>query len=350
MYHKTNIITVAAAIAVWTFNSPLKAELQSLSFLSSNSVDVSSSEKNIPFTYTASESIAHIQLYFRQETPTGFGRFYGWTGSGTKIQVPKFTKPGKWIIEQIDYYPESGNSITYARNPSAFYGSWFGNGPKPLPAGVDQLEILVANTLSDEAAPTLIDFSVDMEQLRYSYEGSLYAPCTITADDNLSGFDSADISFGEANADFNSYFKVNGMTNVYEGKMFFWNPEVNKIYNFQSALVKDQSGNAIYISSSGQIYSDGYYQINSSPTTGTPFDNLAIQLPETFVGLPRDPAYSSGSSSGGGATSGGGAAEVKKSKKGKGKSSAKKSGSGFKKSAASKSSGGKKSGGKKKKK
>ena len=291
------IIKVQILLVLLYLIVPVKGELQSLSFLSSNSVDVSSSEKNIPFTYTASESITHIQLYFRQETPTGFGRFYGWTGSGTKIQVPKFTKSGKWIIEQIDYYPVSGNSITYARNPSAFYGSWFGDGPKPLPAGVDQLEILVANTLSDEAAPTLIDFSVDMEQLRYSYDGGLYAPCTIRVEDNLSGFDSAYISFGEVSADFNSYFKVSGLTNVYEGKIQFRNPEVNKTYNFESARIQDQTGNAIYISSSGQIYSDGYYQINSSPTTGTPFHNLAIQLPESFVGLPTDSDYYSVSSS-----------------------------------------------------
>lgn len=291
------IIKVQILLVLLYLIVPVKGELQSLSFLSSNSVDVSSSEKNIPFTYTASESITHIQLYFRQETPTGFGRFYGWTGSGTKIQVPKFTKPGKWIIEQIDYYPVSGNSITYARNPSAFYGSWFGDGPKPFPAGVDQLEILVANTLSDEAAPTLIDFSVDMEQLRFSYDGGLYAPCTIRVEDNLSGFDSAYISFGEVSADFNSYFKVSGLTNVYEGKIQFRNPEVNKTYNFESARIQDQTGNAIYISSSGQIYSDGYYQINSSPTTGTPFHNLAIQLPESFVGLPTDSDYYSVSSS-----------------------------------------------------
>jgi len=284
MYHKTNRIIVATAIAVWTFNSPLKAELQSLSFFSSNSVDVSNSEQNIPFTYTASESITHIQLYFRQETPTGFGRFYGWTGSGTKIQVPKFTKPGKWIIEQIDYYPTSGNNTTYARNPNSF--------ENPLPTGMEQLEVQVANTVTDDVPPTLISFAVNMEQLRYSYEGILYAPCTITVEDNLSGFDSAYVSFGEVSADFSSYFKVNGLTNVYEGKIFFWNPEVNKIYNFESALVKDQSGNAIYISSSAQTYSDGYYQINSSSVTGTPFDNLAIQLPGSFVGLPRDSGYS----------------------------------------------------------
>ena len=298
MYHKTNRIIVATAIAVWTFNSPLKAELQSLSFLSSNSVDVSSSEKNIPFAYTASESITHIQLYFRQETPTGFGRIYGWTGSGTKIQVPKFTKPGKWIIEQIDYYPEYGNPTTYARNPFAIYGSWLGGAdPKPLPAGMQQLEILVANAVTDDAAPTLIDFKVDMEQLRFTSQGSLYAPCTIMVEDNLSGFDSADISFGEVTVGFNSYFKADGSTNVYEGKLYFWNAEVNKIYNFDSALVKDQTGNALHISSSGQPYSDGYYQINSSPVTGTPFDNLAIQLPETFADLPIDSDYYSVSSS-----------------------------------------------------
>lgn len=289
MYHKTNRIIVATAIAVWTFNSPLKAELQSLSFLSSNSVDVSSSEKNIPFTYTASESITHIQIYFRQETPTGFGRFYGWTGSGTKIQVPKFTKPGKWIIEQIDYYPTSGNSTTYARNPNSFQN--------PLPTGMEQLEIFVANAVTDDAAPTLIDFKADMEQLRYTSQGSLYAPCTIMVEDNLSGFDSADISFGEVTVGFNSYFKVDGSTNVYEGKLYFWNAEVNKIYNFDSALVKDQSGNALHISSSGQPYMDGYYQVNSSLVTGTPFDSLAIQLPETFVGLPIDSDYYSVSSS-----------------------------------------------------
>ena len=349
MYHKTNRMIVATAIAVWTFNSPLKAELQSLSFLSSNSVDISNSEKNIPFTYTASESITHIQLYFRQETPTGFGRFYGWTGSGTKIQVPKFTKPGKWIIEQIDYYPTSGNSTTYARNPNSFQN--------PLPTGMEQLEVQVASTVTDNVPPTIVNFIIDMEQLRFSYSGGLYAPCIITVEDNVSGFDSASISFTEfsqttwANASIYSLNKVSGLTNVYKGEIYFMNPKEKATYTFQSSLIQDQSGNAIYVSSSGQPYSDGYYQINSSPVTGTPFDNLAIQLPETFVGLPRDSGYSSGSSSGGGGTSGGGAAEVKKSKKGKGKSSAKKSGSGSsKKSAASKSSGGKKSGGKKKKK
>jgi hypothetical protein len=325
---------------------PVKGELQSLSFLSSNSVDVSSSEKNIPFTYTPSENFSNIQVILRQDKPTGFGRFYGWQSSddlGPRIQVPRFIKPGKWIIEQIDYRA-SGNRTTYARDLAAFYGSWAsGTDPKALPASIKQLEIQVANTVIDDAAPTLIDFSVDMEQLRYSYDGGLYAPCTITVEDKLSGFDSAYISFGEVSADFNSYFKVIGLTNVYEGKIYFWNPEVNKTYNFESARVEDQSGNAIYISSSGQTYSDGYYQINSSPTTGTPFDNLAIQLPETFIGLPRDSGYSSGLSSGVGGTSGGGAADVKKSKKGKGKSSAKKT-------SGSKKSGGKKSGGKKAKK
>ena len=353
MYHKTNRIIVATAIAVLTFNSPLKADLQSLSFLSSNSVDVSSSEKNIPFTYTPSENFSNIQVILRQDNPTGFGRFYGWQSSddlGPRIQVPRFIKPGKWIIEQIDY-SASGNRTTYARDLAAFYGSWAGGtDPKTLPAGIKQLEIQVANTVIDDVPPTLISFDVDMEQLRFSYDGGLYAPCTITVEDNLSGFDSAFISFGEVSADFNSYFKVSGLTNVYEGKIQFRNPEVNKTYNFESARIQDQTGNAIYISSSGQIYSDGYYQINSSPTTGTPFHNLAIQLPETFIGLPRDSGYSSGSSSGGGGTSGGGPAQVQKSKKG-GKSSAKKSNSGSsKKSAASKSSGGKKSGGKKKKK
>ncbi len=86
---------------------PVKGELQSLSFLSSNSVDVSSSEKNIPFTYTASGGDSFIRISFRQENPTGFGRFYGETymsHMSHSIQVPKFTKPGKWIIEQITLY------------------------------------------------------------------------------------------------------------------------------------------------------------------------------------------------------------------------------------------------------
>ena len=295
MYHKTNRIIVATAIAVWTFNSPLKAELQSLSFLSSNSVDVSSSEKNIPFTYTASENITHIQLYFRQETPTGFGRIYGWTGSGTKIQVPKFTKPGKWIIEQIDYYPTSGNSTTYARNPNSFQN--------PLPTGMEQLEVQVASTVTDNVPPTIVNFIIDMEQLRFSYSGGLYAPCIITVEDNVSGFDSASISFTEfsqttwANASIYSLNKVSGLTNVYKGEIYFMNPKEKATYTFQSSLIQDQSGNAIYVSSSGQPYSDGYYQINSSPVTGTPFDNLAIQLPETFVDLPIDSDYYSVSSS-----------------------------------------------------
>jgi hypothetical protein len=378
MYHKVNRVIVATAIAVLTFNSPVKGELQNVSFLSSNSVDVSSSEKNIPFTYTASESISYITIYFREDTTTGFGRFYGHLSSdesGLFIQVPKFTKPGKWIIEQIDTYPSSGNPTTFARDPYAFYGSWFGEtGPKPLPAGIKQLEIQVANTVIDDTAPTLINFSVDMEQLRFDNSGDLYAPCKITVGDNLSGFDSASISFifsegsqsTSVGASIYWHGKVSGFTNVYEGKIYFWNPEVNKTYNFESALVKDQSGNALYISSSGQPYSDGYYQINSSPVTGTPFDNLAIQLPESFVGLPRDPAYSSGSSSGGAGASpasGGGSSEKsKKAKKGGGKSSAKKSSekkdkdvkkSSRKKSDKKSSSGGgdsKKSGGKKKKK
>ena len=75
------------------------------------------------------------------------------------------------------------------------------------------------------------------------------------------------------------------------------NPKEKTTYTFQSSLIQDQSGNAIYVSSSGQHYSDGYYQINSSPVTGTPFDNLAIQLPETFVDLPIDSDYYSVSSS-----------------------------------------------------
>jgi hypothetical protein len=358
MYHKTNKIIVATAMAVWTFNSPLKAELQSLSFLSSNSVDVSSSEKNIPFIYTASESITHIQIYFRQENPTGFGRFYGWTGSGTKIQVPKFTKPGKWIIDKIDYYPTSGNSTTYARNPSSFQN--------PLPTGMEQLEVQVANTVTDDVPPTIVNFFIDLEQLRFSYSGGLYAPCTITVEDNVSGFDSASISFTEvsqttwANASIYSLNKVSGLTNVYKGEIYFINPKEKATYTFQSSLIQDQSGNAIYISSSGQSYNDGYYQINSSSVNGTPFDNLAIELPESFVGLPRDSGYSSGTSSGAGGAapaSGGGSSE--KSKKGK-KSSPKKSSdkkdnnkSAGKKSEKKSSGGGgdsKKSGGKKKKK
>ena len=250
MYHKLNKIIVATAMVVTTFNLPLKAELQNLSFLSSNSVDVSSSEKNIPFTYTASESITHIQLYFRQETPTGFGRFYGWTGSGTKIQVPKFTKPGKWIIEQIDYYPTSGNSTTYARNPNSFQN--------PLPTGMEQLEVQVASTVTDNVPPTIVNFIIDMEQLRFSYSGGLYAPCIITVEDNVSGFDSASISFTEfsqttwANASIYSLNKVSGLTNVYKGEIYFMNPKEKATYTFQSSLIQDQSGNAIYVSSSGQ--------------------------------------------------------------------------------------------------
>ena len=292
---------VATAIAVWTFNSPLKAELQSLSFLSSNSVDVSSSEKNIPFTYTASGGDSFMTISFRQENPTGFGRFYGdtTTNSSHSIQVPKFTKPGKWIIEEITLYylkieEVNGHRVhrvsRYARDPDP---SSFEN---PLPTGVKELEVQVANIVTDDVPPTFISFAVDMEQLRFSYEGSLYAPCTITVEDNLSGFDWASISFGEASIGFNSYSKVSSLTNVYEGTITFSSPEVNKTYNFESARIQDQTGNALHISSSGQPYSDGYYQINSSPVTGTPFDNLAIQLPETFVGLPTDSDYSSVSS------------------------------------------------------
>lgn len=343
MYHKANRVIVATAIAVLTFNSPVKGELQNVSFLSSNSVDVSSSEKNIPFTYTSSESISYITIYFREDTTTGFGRFYGHLGSdesGLFIQVPKFTKPGKWIIEQIDTYPSSGNPTTFARDPYAFYGSWFGEtGPKPLPAGIKQLEIQVANTVIDDTAPTLINFSVDMEQLRFDNSGDLYAPCKITVGDNLSGFDSASISFissegsqsTSVGASIYWHGKVSGFTNVYEGKIYFWNPEVNKTYNFESALVKDQSGNALYISSSGQPYSDGYYQINSSPVTGTPFDNLAIQLPNSFVGLPRDSGYSSGSSSSDSSK------RVKKATKSKAKKPSKKKPGSAKKSTSKKS-------------
>ena len=343
MLHKLIRIAAATAIMVLSFNSPVKGELQSVSFLSSNSVDVSSSEKNIPFTYTASESISYITIYFREDKPTGFGRFYGHLSSdesGLFIQVPKFTKPGKWLIEQIDTYPRSGNPTTFARDPSAFYGSSFGEtGPKPLPAGINQLEIQVANTLIDDLPPKLIGFAVNIEELRFDNSGELYAPCTITVEDNLSGFDSADIFFISEGSQNNWvsvsiywHMEVSGFKNVYQGKIYFWNPEVNKTYNFESALVKDQSGNAIHISSQGATHGDGYYQINSLPVTGTPFDNLAIQLPESFVGLPTDSDYSSVSSSSDSSK------RLKKAKKSKAKKPLKKKPGSAKKSSSKKSS------------
>ena len=231
---------------------------------------------------------------------------------------------------------------------------------------MESISFNVANTKRDTVPPAITSFNIDLDKLEKSATGYyLYAPCTVTATDDKSGFEGLIGTFvgNHTKLDIGTFsgWTQTG-TNTFKTNVTFSNAQPGENLSLKEIGYADRAGNAVYHSISLETCTLNSYTVNRTEPIPQIF-NAIIELPDNFNNIPLrssgsgSPSFSgSADSSGGGVASSSssqGSSEFKKSKKKgkKAKSSVKKSNGGSsKKSAASKSSGSKKSGGKKKKK
>jgi len=317
--------------------------------LSKTSVDATSSDQTIAFT--TSPANAYIQIKFLQNPPNGVASLYGTAYDASPIFIPKGTYPGTWILSEVIWSDDGGTSKVYTRTPTK---SW----EIPLTSEMESVSFNVSNTNRDTVPPAVTSFNIDLDKLEKSASGYyLYAPCTVTATDDKSGFEGLIGVFvgNHTTLDIGTFsgWTQTG-TNTFKTDVTFSNAQPGENLSLKEIGYADRAGNAVYHSISVEPYTLNNYTVNRTEPIPQIF-NVIIELPDNFNNIPLRSSGSAGSSGGGVASSSSsqGSSEVKKSKKKgkKGKSSAKKSNGGSsKKSAASKSSSGKKAGGKKSKK
>jgi hypothetical protein len=351
-----------------------KAELESLELPEVNSVDVTNQKALIRLQWSATEIIDYFSVEFKKSPPEGLGAITGAvfpnSASGSALlEVPRYAKPGVWLIDSIFLVRPSGANFHYVRNPASFDSNL------PIPASLENLAITVMNSTRDDNAPVVEKFEVEISKLRRDSQGFLYAPCKMIVRDDLSGFDTAEIVFrpespsqNGVTAHLNRADFIYGIGGVvsdgtrsdYTGRVYFGadDPTPSAKYFFSTALIKDRAGNADFISAEiPKQYSAQGIIVEAVAADGTPFEQNQFQIPSNLATIPQDAiptktawGLAGGSSSSSSSGGNGGAVSVKKIKKSSKSSAKKSSGGSSKKSSASKSSGGSKSGGKKAKK
>jgi hypothetical protein len=334
--------------------------------LSKTSVDATSSGQTIAFTYSPGD--VYIHLKYVQNPPNGVAVLWGWDSEGARINIPKGTYPGDWIISEVSYYEygNQGQQSIYSRNYPL-------EGSRPLTFEMEGLSINVTNSNPDTVPPTIAAFDIDLNKLTKAFDGeTLYAPCTLTVKDDNSGFEvtgdgiwGAFVGSKGATLSLSGFYWEKTGQDTYTSLIRFSRAQPGETFLLYDVGYADKAGNAVYHSPSLESYTSNSYTVNRTEPIPQIF-NVEIQLPDNFTDIPLHTWGFSGSgdSSGSGAassTSSSASTEAKKSKKKgkeakkggvnkKEKSATKSSSKSSKKSAASKSSGGKKSGGKKKKK